>query len=50
METAPAKWTRGRLWFATIATILLLIAVWKFIDYRMRPPPPSAPLTQSVKP
>jgi len=29
-----------RLWLATIAVIVLVIAVWKVIDYRMRPPPP----------
>jgi hypothetical protein len=29
-----------RYWIATIGVILIVIAVWKFIDYRMRPPPP----------
>jgi hypothetical protein len=29
-----------RHWIATFAVILVVIAVWKFIDYRMRPPPP----------
>jgi hypothetical protein len=29
-----------RLWIATAAVILVLVAVWKFIDYRMQPPPP----------
>jgi len=27
-------------WIATAVVILVVIAVWKFIDYRMRPPPP----------
>jgi hypothetical protein len=31
-----------RFWIATLLTILLVIAVWKIIDYRMRPPPPPA--------
>jgi hypothetical protein len=25
---------------ATIVVILVVIAVWKFIDWRMQPPPP----------
>jgi hypothetical protein len=25
---------------ATLAVIALVIAVWKFIDWRMQPPPP----------
>jgi len=29
-----------RLWVATVAVVLVVIAVWKFIDYRMQPPPP----------
>jgi len=29
-----------RLWIATVGVIVLIVAVWKFIDYRMRPPPP----------
>ena len=29
-----------RLWVATVVTIILVIAVWKFIDFRMQPPPP----------
>jgi len=29
-----------RFWVATIAVVLIVIAVWKFIDYRMQPPPP----------
>jgi hypothetical protein len=29
-----------RLWIATAAVIVLVVVVWKIIDYRMRPPPP----------
>ncbi|HXX41232.1 MAG TPA: hypothetical protein VEI58_03090 [Chthoniobacterales bacterium] len=29
-----------RSWIASAIVVLLVIAVWKFIDYRMRPPPP----------
>jgi hypothetical protein len=31
-----------RRWMAALAVILLVLAVWKFIDYRMQPPPPPA--------
>jgi len=30
--------TRGRIILAWIAVILTVLAVWKFIDYRNRPP------------
>jgi hypothetical protein len=29
-----------RFCIATVAVILVVIAVWKFIDWRMQPPPP----------
>jgi hypothetical protein len=29
-----------RLWIATGIVILIVLAVWKFIDYRTQPPPP----------
>jgi len=29
-----------RLWLATVTVVIVVIAVWKFIDYRMQPPPP----------
>jgi hypothetical protein len=29
-----------QLWIATVAVILVVIAVWKFVDYRTQPPPP----------
>jgi hypothetical protein len=32
--------SRARRWIATIVVIVLVIAVWKFIDWRMQPPPP----------
>ncbi len=33
-----------RLWIATVAIIFVVVAVWKFIDYRMQPPPPPNPV------
>ncbi len=36
------KPTRGRLLFAYAVVVLMLLATWKFIDYRMQPPPPPA--------
>jgi hypothetical protein len=30
----------ARFWVATVAVILVVIAVWKFIDWRTQPPPP----------
>jgi hypothetical protein len=32
--------SRKRLIVATLIVILVVIAVWKFIDYRTQPPPP----------
>jgi hypothetical protein len=29
-----------RHWIATFVVILAVLAVWKFIDWRMQPPPP----------
>jgi hypothetical protein len=43
----PAKPERRhpiRLWIATVTVLFVVIAVWKFIDYRMRPPPPPNPV------
>jgi hypothetical protein len=31
-----------RRWLAAVAVVLLVLAVWKFIDWRMQPPPPPA--------
>jgi hypothetical protein len=39
-----------RLWIATAAVIILVIAVWKFIDFRMQPPPPGEPTATATKP
>jgi hypothetical protein len=39
-----------RFWLATAAVILIVIAVWKFIDYRMRPPPPPNKVVTPVPP
>jgi ABC-type nitrate/sulfonate/bicarbonate transport system permease component len=32
-----------RLWLATVTVVIVVIAVWKFIDYRTQPPPPPPP-------
>jgi hypothetical protein len=51
VERRPAAVTSNRLWLATAAVIILVVAVWKFIDFRMQPPPPlKAPLTLEAKP
>lgn len=39
---AEKKPGRGRALLATIIVIVVVICVWKFIDYRMQPPPPPA--------
>ena len=31
---------RGRALLASALVVLTVIGVWKFIDYRMQPPPP----------
>jgi hypothetical protein len=51
VERRLAEVTSSRLWLATVAVIILFVAVWKFIDFRMQPPPPpKAPLTLEAKP
>jgi hypothetical protein len=32
----------ARLWIATVAVIILVVVVWKIIDFGMEPPPPPA--------
>ena len=39
-SNGEVKVSASRLWIATAAVIVLVIAVWKFIDSRMQPPPP----------
>ena len=36
--------TRARMIFATIVIILVVLCVWKIIDYRTQPPPPPNPI------
>ena len=31
--------------FATIVVIVVVLGVWKFIDYRSQPPPPPNPIS-----
>jgi hypothetical protein len=37
--------TRARVFFASVFIVLTVIGVWKFIDYRMQPPPPPQAVT-----
>jgi hypothetical protein len=39
-----------RRWVATIVVILVVLAVWKFIDYRTQPPPPPNPIAPAKAP
>ena len=44
---------RGRMiryWIATAIVILVVLAVWKFIDYRTQPPPPPNPVAPAKAP
>jgi hypothetical protein len=41
VEVVPVR----RLWIATLVVVLVVVGVWKFIDWRMRPPPPPFPVT-----
>jgi hypothetical protein len=51
MESRDARGRSSiRLWIATVAVILVVIAVWKFIDYRMQPPPPPNKVIVPVPP
>ncbi|HEX4629802.1 MAG TPA: hypothetical protein VH188_02460 [Chthoniobacterales bacterium] len=40
--------TRGRTIVAWIVVILTLVAVWKFVDYRNRPPKVTKPVTSDM--
>jgi uncharacterized membrane protein (UPF0136 family) len=42
--------TRTRQVVAAIITALLVLAVWKFIDWRMTPPPPNSVTAPTPKP
>jgi hypothetical protein len=42
--------SRARMVVATIIVILVVLAVWKVIDYRMRPPPPPNPIDSAEQP
>jgi hypothetical protein len=39
-----------RAWVATAVVVLVVIAVWKFIDWRMQPPPPPHPVVAPTPP
>jgi hypothetical protein len=36
--------TRARMIFAFVVVIVVVLGVWKFIDYRTQPPPPPNPI------
>jgi hypothetical protein len=40
MQQAPSAFRR---WIAALVVVLLVVLVWKIIDWRMQPPPPPAP-------
>ncbi|MFL6590623.1 MAG: hypothetical protein ACJ8M4_10675 [Chthoniobacterales bacterium] len=40
--------SRGRIILAWIVVVLTVIAVWKFVDYRNRPPTVMKPVTSDV--
>jgi len=42
---AAGRPSRARKLFATLAVIVTVLIVWKFIDYRMQPPPPPNPVS-----
>jgi len=36
--------SRARMIAAAVGVLLMVLAVWKVIDYRMQPPPPPNPI------
>jgi len=46
LENRPAPVSIRRRIIAFIATVLLVVIVWKVIDYRTQPPPPPMALVQ----
>jgi hypothetical protein len=40
MQRAPSAFRR---WIAALVVVLLVVLVWKIIDWRMQPPPPLTP-------
>ena len=45
----PAVPRNIRLWIATLVVIILVAAVWRFVDYRTRPPVPPPLPSESPK-
>jgi hypothetical protein len=39
-----------RIWIATALVIVVVVAVWKFIDWRTQPPPPPHPVVAPTPP
>lgn len=42
--------TRGRMIFATVVVIAVVLGAWKLIDYRTQPPPPPNPISANADP
>ncbi len=47
---AQVQPTRGRMIFATLVVIVVVLCVWKLIDYRTQPPPPPNPIGATPPP
>ena len=43
-EQGDVQPTLGRKIFATIVVVVVVLGVWKIIDYRSQPPPPPNPI------
>ncbi|MBA2623807.1 MAG: hypothetical protein H0U88_09355 [Chthoniobacterales bacterium] len=41
--------SRARVLIATVIVIVTILAVWKVIDYRTKPPPPPSPTGASAQ-
>jgi hypothetical protein len=51
MEGRDAKQgSTTRVWIAVAVVLLVVIAVWKFVDYRTQPPPPPNPVAPASAP
>ena len=43
-DSGDVQPTLGRKIFATIVVVVVVLSVWKIIDYRTQPPPPPNPI------
>ena len=49
-ESGDVQPTLGRKIFATIVVVVVVLTVWKIIDYRTEPPPPPNPVGATAPP